>query len=281
MPEGDTIHTIAGLLGPALEGARVERFEMRAHGPVGSVRGAIVGTVTARGKHLLVELGRDWTLRVHVGMDGSWHHYRPGEPWRRSARSAGVILATADHVFVCYAPQDAELVPRAQVERHPELARLGPDILDPDFRVTAVLARPRRAADAYPEGAGLPQFLLDQSLVAGIGNVYKSEGLFLERIDPDTAPRELDDDRLAALYRRVRDLMRENVHALPRVTTGARGRSDPRAPRAWVHGRAGRPCLRCGTAVRRREDGRPPRVTFWCPRCPRGAADNGPIGREH
>jgi endonuclease-8 len=170
---------------------------------------------------------------------------------------ARVILAAGDVVAVCFSAPEVELLSAGQVNGHAALQRLGPDLLAPYFDEAEALARLRAAADLEIADA-----LLDQSLVAGIGNVYKSEILFLERVSPFAGVGSLDDETLRRLLRTARGQLRRNVGASERRTT----RGGQRLA-LWVYDRAGRPCARCGTAIRRVSQGPHARSTSWCPSC--------------
>ena len=220
--------------------------------------GVRVEAVEARGKHLLIGFSGGLWLRTHLRMRGSWHRYRPGEAWRLPAARATCWLETADAVAVCFDCADVELLTDAEVDRHARLTALGPDLLGATFDLDEAVRRLR----ADPQRA-LGEALLDQRAVAGIGNVYKSEVCFIERLDPWAPVGSFGDAALAALLRRSRELLRANVRGGRRVTTGVArpGRS------VWVYGRSGRPCRRCGTLVRGRRQGEQARMTYWCPRC--------------
>ena len=221
-------------------------------------------------------------------MTGSWHIYRPGEPWQKSARAARVVITTDDFVAVCFAAPVVEMIPKGFESRHPALSRLGPDILHAGF--DPVLARTRlRQSDAV----NIADALLTQSALAGIGNVYKSEVLFLCRVDPFVPVSALSDDVLDAAIAKARDLMSRNLEGHPRATTGPRAFFPRSAPRYFVYGRAGEPCPACQTPIIATRTGtrrvRPPgdlpasggeasRVTFFCPQCqPEGATGQIPM----
>lgn len=264
MPEGDTIFRTAEVLRAALVGRRVIAARSQAH--VGLRRvpdltgliGATVLTVESRGKHLLIGFDNGLTLRSHLRMNGSWHRYRPGEPWRRPKVAATTVLETDDSVAVAFDTPVMELLTDADLRRSRPLIELGPDLLARDFDADEALRR-LRARDAEQLGSAL----LDQRAVAGIGNVYKSEITFLERLDPWTSVAALADDELRAALHTARRLLRANARGGARVTTerGARGQG------LWVYGRAGRPCRRCGTLIQSRRQGELARLTYWCPRC--------------
>lgn len=270
MPEGDTLHTVAALLRPLLVGRALQVVRVR--GQVWpELRRASVAGVEAVGKHLLIEAGGH-TVRVHLGMNGSWHRYRPGEAWQRAPSQAGLVLETDDLVLVCFRPSAVEVLRTRDRAANPALARLGPDLVAPDCDLADVLARARD-----PRNADRPvaELLLDQTVAAGIGNVYKSEVLFLEGVHPWTPVGALADDALQRLYARAAELLRRNVGTVRRTTTGRPGRpgrppeaAAARGGRLWVYHRTGRGCRRCGSAIQAASQGRPtPRRTYWCPRC--------------
>ncbi len=273
MPEGDTIFRAAATLHRALAGRTVTRFESvfpalnRVHEDA-PLTGRTIESAAAAGKHLLLRLSGDLVLRTHMRMSGSWHLYRPGEPWRRPARDMRIVLATDAYVAVGFQVPVAEFLQGRALARQRDLRALGPDLLADDFDRAEALAR-LRARGAQPIEAAL----LDQRAVAGIGNVYKSEVLFVARTDPATPVSRLTDAQLETIVDIARRLMRANV--LPAspgaiVTYGrmrrTTGRSDPTAS-LWVYGRAGRPCRRCGTLIRSAKTGPDVRTTYWCPRC--------------
>jgi len=270
VPEGDTLARTAAGLRPYLVGRVVTAARVGGPGPVPQIErivGARIDSVDARGKHLLIRFDNDLELRTHLGMRGSWHRYRPAEPWRRPPARARLVVEVPGAIAVCFDAPMVELFEQRVEVVHPVLSRLGPDLFDPAFDAAEASRRlrdPRRADRTIAEA------LLDQRALAGIGNVIKNETLYLERIDPFARVADLDDATLARLVGTGRDLLVANAapaHGPERVTTGA----DRRAVGPlWVYGRAGRPCRRCGTIVRSQRHGDPPRVTYWCPRCQAG-----------
>ncbi len=220
--------------------------------------GATVASVEARGKHLLIGFDAGLTLRTHLRMKGSWHRYRPDEPWRRSPRSASVILETAESVAVAFDTPVAELLTDAGLLRSRALTTLGPDLLSRSFDADEALRRLRER-----DGEALGNALLDQRAVAGIGNVYKSEVAFLEGLDPWAPVAAFDDGDLLNALRTARRLLQANTRGGARVTTG----SPVQGQGLWVYGRVGRPCRRCGTPVKAGRQGELARLTYWCPRC--------------
>jgi endonuclease-8 len=191
-------------------------------------------------------------------MSGSWHRYRPGERWRRPAHEASAILETAESVAVAFNTPVVELLTDAGLRRSRNLLELGPDLLSSSFDADEAL---RRLRDRDSEELG--NALLDQRAVAGIGNVYKSEVAFLERMNPWAKVGAFEDAELRAALRTAKRLLEANTRGGARVTTG----SSARGQGLWVYGRAGRPCRRCGTTNRSGRQGDLARLTYWCPRC--------------
>jgi endonuclease-8 len=261
VPEGDTIHRAAARLRPVLVGQPVVRFDAaRWSGPVPRP-GETVDAVRAVGKHLLVDFSGGLTLRTHLRMSGRWDVYPTGARWRRSPASARAVVEVPGWVAVCFSAPDVALTRRDRVAT----AHLGPDLCAPDADIDAVVARARALADP---STTVGELLLDQRVAAGIGNVYKSDTLFLERLDPRTPVSELSSARLAAVYTRAHRLLRSNLGSGPRRTV----------PEGLaVYGRAGKPCRRCGARIERIVQGTTlPRSTYLCPRCQ--ASDGEPSG---
>jgi len=264
MPEGDTIFRTAAVLRAMLVGKRVTDARAQA-GPglrrvpdLSRVVGAVVTSVEARGKHLLIGFDSGLTLRSHMRMRGSWHRYRPGEAWRLPASQARAILETPDSVAVAFNTPTLELLNDAGLARSRALHELGPDLLGEAFDADEAMRRLRERDDV-----ALGEALLDQRAVAGIGNVVKSEVCFVERLDPWAPMRRFDDDELDRALASARRLLRANLGGGARVTTGMRGRGRE----LWVYGRAGRPCRRCGAVISTARQGELARSTYWCPRC--------------
>jgi endonuclease VIII len=260
MPEGDTIWRAARALHAALAGRRVTAFTSSMPAVAAAARrfrvvGGNVGAVEARGKHLLVRFDSGAVLHTHQGMSGSWHLYRKGSRWRQPPHVARVVLEAGEVVAVCFRSPRVELLAAADAARHGALTRLGPDVLADSFDLAEARAR-LRADGAAEIGAAL----LDQSRVAGIGNVYKSEVLFLCGLSPFTRVADLDDGTIDRVLTTARRQMRRNLDVVSRSTRGLPGKH-------WVYRRSRRPCLRCGTTVERRMQGDPPRSTYFCSRC--------------
>ncbi|TAK02665.1 MAG: Fpg/Nei family DNA glycosylase [Chloroflexota bacterium] len=270
MPEGDTLARIAAGLRPHLTGRTVTAARAPVPGPrVERVVGATITEVVAIGKNLLIRLDNGLELRTHLRMRGTWHRYRPGEPWRRAPGRAVLVLEVPGAVAVCFDAPVVELFETRTEAIHPSLGRLGPDLLAVDVDVDE--AR-RRLRDPARAGTEIGVALLDQRALAGIGNVVKSETLFIERVDPFARVAVIDDpalDRLIATARRILVESAALRRGPERVTTLDPATRRPLAPEPlWVYRRAGRPCRRCGTLIRAAQQGADlPRTTYWCPQC--------------
>lgn len=265
MPEGDTIFRAARTLSKVLDGKTLTAVES----PLPAIEGAglagrRVERVEARGKNLLVAFDDGRVLHTHMRMRGSWHVYRPGERWQRPRRQARVVLATEEFVTVCFDAPVVRLLAPAEIRRDRLLAGLGPDILAPDFDLAECLRRLRGLGDL-----AIGDALMRQSAVAGIGNVYKSETLFLCGIDPFASMAALSDRALGRILEKARTLMHANLSGGPRGT-----RTSLTRERTWVYGRNGRPCRRCGTAIRMRRQGTDARSTYWCAACQAGRGES-------
>jgi endonuclease-8 len=262
VPEGDTIFQTAAALRPLLVGREVLAASGRTPGPImAKVVGSHVTSVEPVGKHMVIRFDNGLALHTHLRMAGTWHRYAPGERWRLPAWKARVVLEVPEHVVVCFNAPVAELMPDRAVELHPAMLSLGPDLLSDTFDSPQAFERLRLRSDME-----IAEALLDQRAMAGIGNVYKSEILFIESVNPWTLVSALSDELLLALITTARRLLRENIqtNSPHRITT----RGDPRARGSlWVYGRTNRPCTRCGTPVRTRRQGQLNRPTYWCPRC--------------
>lgn len=262
MPEGDTIFRTARTLAQALTDRRITRFRTTVAELVGQeLVGRSVIRVESRGKNLLIHFDDGRVLYTHMRMTGSWHLYRLAESWRRPEHQANLALDTDRHTAVCFNAPVVELMSALALRRHRWLSRLGPDLLAdrPDF---AEMMRRIRDRPHDPLGVAV----MRQEALSGIGNVYKSETLFLERLDPFATVDSLEPAGLQALLHRARDLMLHNLTGYPRITRPGGG------SRYWVYGRASEPCLRCETPVSMRRQGDAGRSTYWCPSCQVGAA---------
>jgi endonuclease-8 len=275
MPEGDTIFRTARTLHRALAGRTVTRFEtvlpqLARVDDDAPLAGRTVERVSSAGKHLLVQFSGELVLRTHMRMSGSWHIYRPGERWQRSRRDMRIAVYTAKFDAVAFNVPVAEFIPAREIDRHDELRTLGPDLLAEELDAAEALRR-------FRERPTLPivDAVLNQRIVAGIGNVYKSEVLFACRIDPFATVESLSDAQLTAIIETARKFLRANVGAgLTAMTTYTGYRRTTRrgnpSDRLWVYGRGGKPCRRCDTPIAMRKHGDDARLTYWCPACQAG-----------
>jgi endonuclease-8 len=238
---------------------------------VGRLTGTTVTSVDSLGKNLLMRFSSGLTLRTHLRMTGTWRTYEVGEAGRRSAARAVLVLELDGLVAACFDAPVVELFDTRAESIHPVLRRLGPDLLDEAFEPSAVLARLRDPGSA---GRTIAEAILDQRVMAGVGNVFRSEVLFIERVDPFAVVDALDDPTLERVVATAHRLLLANVrpgHSRGRSTTG--GVRAAAGQDVWVYGLAGRPCRRCGTAIRVATLGRElPRSVWWCPRCQAGQA---------
>jgi endonuclease VIII len=259
MPEGDTVWLTAHRLDQALAGRplTVSEFRVPALATV-DLRGRTVAEVVSRGKHILARLDQDLTVHSHLKMDGAWYLSRTAgpPPRRHPAHLIRALIGNADWLATGYRVHDLRVVARSA---EPDLVgHLGPDPLGPDWDAELAAANLKRR----PEVA-IGEALLDQRNLAGIGNLYKSEVLFVERVHPWTPAGAVPE--LTRLVSTAQRLMRANRDHPEQSTTGLLGRGREH----WVYERAGQPCLRCRTPIERAEQGAPPRArsTYWCPTC--------------
>jgi endonuclease VIII len=238
-------------LRPALVGFAVERFEApRLVGPRPGA-GVTVTAVEAVGKHLLVSFDDGTVLQTHLRMSGSWHLYEQGARWRKPAHLARVVIATATHQAVCFSAP----VVRTTKGETPAVDHLGPDLCTPEADLDEVIAR---MASTPEPGTTIAEVLLDQRVAAGIGNVYKSEVLWAERLDPRTPIEEVPAELRRRLVETAARLLRANLTTARRTTVPGG---------LAVYRKARRPCRRCGTPIRTARWGEQARSTYWCPRC--------------
>lgn len=260
MPEGDTIHKIANWLAPRLTSDTLQAVSLVGSQDATACSGRRVSGVHAVGKHLFIELDNHKALRSHLGMYGSWHFYAHGEAWKKPRRQASIVLETATCTYVCFNARDVEVVSSPSVRERIIDSRLGPDIIADNVDASTLAAR----AFAVLESDDLiGDALLDQRVSAGIGNVYKCEVLFIERLRPQRSLASITTADLARCFDTAASLLRNNLGGGKRVT---RANGDG-AGRLWVYGRTGLPCLECDTPVAYGRLGRHHRGTWWCPKC--------------
>lgn len=249
MAEGDTILRAARRLDAALSGQALAVSAPNPRGRAAGVErldGRRLERVSSHGKNLLLHCG-ELVLHSHMGMNGSWHVYPRGARWRKPRRSAWAVLVGERQEAVQFGGPTLRVLPAARLARDPQLARLGPDILAPELDLDEVV-RSLRTDPARDLGDAL----LDQALVAGIGNIFKSEACFAARLDPWRPLADLSDEELRAALAAARSQMREAV---------ASGRHT------YAVYRARRPCPSCRGRIAARGQGDANRTTYWCPRC--------------
>jgi endonuclease VIII len=254
LAEGDTIHRAARRLGEALTGKPIREAvapnpRAALGGSVERLRGRRLQRAEARGKHLLLHFDDGIVIHSHLGMRGAWHVYPRRARWRRPRGSAWLVLSTKSHDAAQFGGSILELLTEPELRRHPRLARLGPDLLDPDFTPQRGVAALRSA----PPQTQLGEALLDQGVIAGIGNVYKSEGCFVARLSPWRPLAELSDEELHRMVEATTALMRQSL--------------EGRSPERQVYRRGKLPCPACGAPLRARGQGEANRTTYWCGRC--------------
>lgn len=274
MPEGDTIFRTARSLGRALGGKPVTVFRstyplLARFNDDTPLAGQTVERVEARGKWLLIHFSGGGTLATHMLMSGSWHIYRHGERWQQPRFNMRIVIENSEYIAVGFRVPVAEMHTAQSLARQTRIPCEQIDVLSADFN--AAEAERRVQAHGSEEIADV---LLHQEVLAGVGNVFKSEICFVTGINPFCKVSALRQDQLQASIAAAQRLVRANVledSGDTIVTYGGRKRrttheSDPGAS-LWVYGRNGEPCRRCGEPIRRRIQGPDARVTFWCARC--------------
>ena len=257
MPEGDTVWNTARVVERALTGETLTGSDFRVPQlATTDLAGWTVAESASRGKHLLLRLTRDeraMTLHSHLRMDGAWRAYAPGERWAgRPAHLIRVVLRAVKSVAVGYHLHEIALIPTAEEESL--VGHLGPDLLgadwDPDEAVRRISEKPE---------VSIAEALLDQRNLAGVGNLYKAETLFMRGLWPWTPVSAVKD--LDGTVRMAQKLVASNKGRWTQTTTGSLRRGQT----SYVYGRRAQPCRRCGSAIQKAEQD--DRVTYWCPRC--------------
>jgi len=253
MPEGDTVWHTAATLREALAGRTLTRCDIRVprYATV-DLSGHTVDEVVSRGKHLFIRVGSA-SIHSHLKMDGSWRVTSRGRPIRAGHRIR-IILEAGD---TAAAGIDLGVLEVLDRERDGDVvAHLGPDLLGPDWSAQTAAVNLRADPDRP-----LAEALLDQRVMAGVGNVYCNELCFVSGYLPTTPVSAVADP--LRLVSRAREMLWANRSRWNRTTTG-----DTRAGRQlWVYRRSGQPCRRCGTVIKTDSTGE--RITFWCPKCQR------------
>lgn len=277
MPEGDTIYRAARALQKAIGGKVVVGFETglaklaRVNDDAPLV-GRVVAKVESRGKWLLIYFSGDLILVTHMLMSGSWHLYRTGERWRMGRSRMRVVIRTVDWEAVAFNVPIAEFHTARSLERSHQVPKLGPDILADEFSVAGGVARLAAYGRENPD-AEIAVVLLNQRVLAGLGNVYKSEVAFAAGVNPFRAMRTITSKEMEKMVDFAQRYMKANVadgkgdgmvtYAGNRRTTHAMNREE----RLWVYRRVGQECRRCGATVMMRKQGEQARSTYWCPEC--------------
>lgn len=262
MPEGDTVYLTGKRMATALSGKLLIRGELR-HPRLAEhdLSGLAVLGVHSVGKHLFIRFQDGRSLHTHFRMDGSWHLYRPDQRWRRPHHQVRAVLRTSDRVAVGFNLHDMALVFTDDEQRL--VGHLGPDLLSPHWTEdTAAVAAQRLRAHSDLE---LGLALLEQRIMAGIGNLYKTEMCFLLGASPWAPVRTVNPNEVVTLGRR---LLLANAERPEQSTTGelVRGRQH------WVYERSGQPCRRCGQRIIRATQGQGiyARHTYYCSHCQPG-----------
>jgi endonuclease-8 len=257
MPEGDTIRSAANRIGAALIDKQIESIEtpQPRHGKdrwPDRLSGRKLRAVDAHGKHLLMRFEGGLTLHSHLRMGGAWGVYPRGARWQRGAHRAWLVIRTPDHDVVQFDGPVLELMTDGRSRFDKRLAMLGPDVLADEFGERDFLRRLREDDQTRTLGDAL----LDQRIVAGIGNIWKAEGCWAAQIDPWRRLADVSDDEAVAVIHATRPGMRRSVEeGFPK--------------QIQVYKRHGTPCPRCRTKIAARGQGDDNRTTYWCPGCQR------------
>jgi endonuclease VIII len=295
MPEGDTIYRAARALQKAIGGKVVTGFETglaklaRVNDDAPLV-GRTVEKVESRGKWCLIFFSGDLILVTHMLMSGSWHLYRTGERWRMGRSKMRVVIRTADWEAVAFHVPIAEFHTARSLERSSQVPKLGPDILSEEFTVEGGVARLAAYGRENPE-AEIAVVLLNQRVLAGLGNVYKSEVAFAAGVNPFRAMKTITPREMEVMVDVAQRYMKANVVDGASSLTGGEGivtysgsrrttHAMDREERLWVYRRQGQECRRCGAVVMMRKQGVQARSTYWCPECQPWVGETAaPVGR--
>ncbi|MEO8539682.1 MAG: DNA-formamidopyrimidine glycosylase family protein [bacterium] len=260
MPEGDSLFRFAAKIRAPLQGKVIRAARSHGPGPVPRVEKIIGRTVTevrSQGKNMLISFDNGLALRGHLRMYGTWHVYKPGEPWTKPEREARLVLEVDDAVVVNFSAPVIELVEERSLGYHTPISNLGPDLLDEAFDCEEAI---RRLRHPTRELLTIGDAIMDQRAVAGAGNIWKHEALFHARMNPWRRVNELSDDDLRLLLTKAQALLRASV-----------GKENAlemkRRPTMYAYMRGGQPCRRCRTTLRSAPQGVDIRHTAWCPNC--------------
>ena len=265
MPEGDSIFSVARALNRALGGGVVTGFEttlaqLARVNDDAPIVGRTVERVEARGKWCLIFFSGDLILLTHMRMSGSWHLYKTGERWKAPRSAMRVVITCGDLQAVGFSIPVAEFHTARSLERSGHVSELGPDVLGASYRVDEAARVLREYGHAYPD-AEIGDVLLNQGVLSGIGNIFKSEVLFAAEVNPFRRMRTISDREFGSIAEIAQRYMQANVvegkgmgivtYTGPRRTT----RAMERGGRLWVYRRRGQECRRCGAIIEMRRQG--------------------------
>lgn len=260
MPEGDSVYRFAARLRNVLEGREILAARSHGPGPVPQVQRIVGATCTAvrpQGKNMLLSFDNGLVLRGHLRMYGTWHIYRPGQPWQRPESQARLVLEVEEAIVVNFSAPVIELLEERALPVFDPVAKLGPDLLDDAFE-------PRRALTNFraPHLSALTigDAIMDQRVMAGVGNIWKNETLFYAGINPWRTVGELDDETLLRIITTAQALLRASVRKPNSLNI-------TRRPSMYAYMRGGQPCRKCFTRLRSAPQGQDIRHTAWCPKC--------------
>lgn len=260
MPEGDSLYRFAQKVGGALNGKIILRARSHGPGPVPQVHRVVGQTCTgvrSQGKNLIISFENGLALRGHLRMYGTWHIYKPGEPWTKPEHQARLVLEVDDAVVVNFSAPVIELLEERHLTNHRPIGALGPDLIDDDFDIEEAL---RRLRDPLRAELTIGDAIMDQRAVAGVGNIWKHESLFRCGINPWRRVSELSDDDLRGLLSMAQALLRASVGKPNALEMKYR-------PSMYTYSRPGQPCRRCYTRLLTARQGVDIRYTTWCPKC--------------
>lgn len=256
MPEGDNLFVFARGVHSALAGKRLT-YAVSTRVPLTKLIGCAVRGARAHGKQLLIEFDNGQVLRTHLRMHGSVRIRDGGYSGPLTNPHVRWLLASEDKTVTCLDAPTIELLHVQSLATHPVLSRLGPDVLAPELDLGEIMRR-LRERDSIAIGSAV----MDQEILAGIGNIYKSESLFVAELSPFVPVAALDDAQLTKLVGTARGLMRRNLGKSRRTTPAGRVASP-----YWVYKRSGEPCLRCGARIGMKRQDPLARSTYYCPEC--------------
>ena len=266
MPEGDTIFRTARALNRAIGGRIVTGLETSL-APLARVNddaplvGRMVERVEARGKWCLIFFSGDLILLTHMRMSGSWHIYKTGERWQAPRSAMRIVITCHDVQAVGFNVPVAEFHTARSLERSAHVSELGPDVLSPAYRIEEAAGALREYGQAHPD-AEIGNVLLNQHVIAGIGNIYKSEIAFAAQVNPFRRMQTISDQELQRIAEIAQRYMQANV-----AEVSGNGTVTHTGARRWVYRRQGQECRRCGAIIEMRRQGTGARSTYWCPSC--------------